>query len=121
MELAKQVTLSGHDELARRTVADDREAADHRAWNAARLPHDELGGAGELVGDGDLRRAKLVPRRVTLTAEVEERREAGDADRDVRRSLSPRPAERVADDHRNRPAGQLAEASANLARGSVGV
>ena len=70
---------------------------------AAGMPADlaqhELGRAGELVRDGDLGRVQLVAEAVADTAEVEQRRQAGDAERDVGRALAERPPERVADDH----------------------
>ena len=63
-----------------------------------RLAHHELGRARDLVGDRDQRRAELVAARVSRTPEVTERRDPRDAERDVGRALTPRTAERVADD-----------------------
>ena len=85
------------------------EPADDRGRDAARLAEHELGRAGELVGDRDLRRVQLVAGRVARAAQVEQRRMPGDADRDVGRPLPPRAAERVADDHADVAAGQLAQ------------
>ena len=65
----------------------------------ARLAHHELRRAGDLVGDRDLRRVQLVADAVALPAQVEQRAQAGGADRDVGRALPPRAAEGVADDH----------------------
>ena len=61
--------------------------------NPAGLPEDELGGTRELVGDGDLRRAELVARAVAGAAEVEQRHDARDTERDVDRALPERTAE----------------------------
>src|SRR5207247_1941231 len=75
------------------------EAANDRGRNASDLAHDELGRAGDLVGDCDLRRPELVACRILFAAQVEQRGYSRDSERDVGRALSPGAAERVADDH----------------------
>src|SRR5712691_9180704 len=59
-ELAKEVALFRNDEVAGSPAPGDLEAADDRAGDAVRLAHHELGGAGDLVGDGDHRVVELV-------------------------------------------------------------
>ena len=51
------------------------DAADDRGRDPVRLPEDELRGARELVGDGDLRGLELVADAVADASEVEERRD----------------------------------------------
>ena len=85
------------------------QSADDRGRNAVGLAHDELRRAGDLVGDGDLRRVQLVAGGVPLAVEVDERRDAGDAERDVGRAASPGAPERVGDDHADLGAGELAD------------
>ena len=91
------------------------------AGTPSRLAHHELGGAGELVRDRDLRRAELAPACVGRTAKVAERRDPGDAERDVGRALPPRAPERVAHDHADVRPRQLDEPFAQPPRGRVGV
>ena len=92
------------------------DAADDRGRNARALAQHELGGAGDLVGDGDHRRAQLVADAVVRAAQVAERGDPGDAERDVGRPLPPRAPERVADDDAGRDAGQLAQPLAERLR-----
>ena len=100
---------------------DEVEPAHDCPGHAGGLPHHELGRAGDLVRDRDLRRAELVPDAVAVSAQVEERPDAGDADRDVRRSLAPRPSERVRDHDADRAPGQLAQTVAEALRRGIRV
>ena len=68
------------------------------AGHSVGLAHDELCGARDLVGDGDLGRVQLVAGRVTSPSEIEERTESRHAQRDVGRSTAERSSEGVADD-----------------------
>ena len=97
------------------------EATYHCGRHAAHLPHHELGRARELVGDGDLRRVQLVAGPVADTAEVEQRGQARDAERDIGRPLPERAAEGVADDHAHVAAGPLANRVAQPCRRRVGI
>ena len=83
----EQVALRRHHELPGAALAGDVEAAHDRRGDPRRLRADELGGRGDLVRNGDLRRPELVARRVLRAAQVEQRPDAGDADRDVGRPL----------------------------------
>ena len=82
----------------------------------------EVGGGRGLVGDGDHRRVQLAAARVGAPAPVVERREPGDADRDVALAVAPGAAERVGDDDRRRDAGQprAARSARAEASGSLG-
>src|SRR5207237_6241363 len=108
--LAEEVALCRHHEVTRAALACKCRTTDGRGRYSGRLAEHKLGRRGKLVGDGDHGRVQLVPRGVTLTLEVEQRPDPGDADRDVSRSLAPRSAERVAHDHADFGAGQLAKA-----------
>ena len=63
----------------------------HRA--CIQLVHDQLGGRGQLVGDGDHGDVQIVARRVSLTTVIGQGGNAGYADGDVDDAVSPRPAE----------------------------
>ena len=90
VRLAEEVALRGdHDVVATARPA-QVDAADDGGRDPVRLAHDELRRAGELVGDRDLGRVQLVADAVADPAEVEQRREARDAERDVGRSLPER-------------------------------
>src|SRR5438045_2844412 len=95
----EQVALARDDQLAGAALAREVEAADDRGRDLRELAHRELGGAGDLVGDGDHRRVELVAGRVATALQVEQRAEAGHPDRDVGRAHPPRAAERGAHDH----------------------
>ena len=102
-------------------VACDLEPADDRGRNSVDLAHHELGGARDLVGDGDLRRMQLVADPVARAAQVAHHLEAGRTERDVDRPLAPRPPERVRDQHRDGLAGEVAEPFADAGRRCVGI
>ena len=69
--LTKQIPLGRHHELGRGAVASDVEPADDHDRQAVRLGRaDEVRGAGELVGDGDLGRAKQRSGAVRRPAQV---------------------------------------------------
>src|SRR5579871_5258816 len=119
--LPEEVGLRRDDEVLRRLVAGNVEAAHDGDRDTVELAEDELRGAGYLVGDGDTRRVELVARRILLSVEDAERLDAGGADRDVRRAGAPRAPERVGDDHAHRPAGALAQLVAQARRGAVGI
>ena len=74
--LAEEVALLGDRDVAPVPGPAEVDASDHRGGDPADLPHHELGGAGELVGDRDLRRVQLVAEAVADAAEVEQRRQA---------------------------------------------
>ena len=57
----------------------------------------QVGSGGELVGDGDPRRAQLAAGGVVAAPPVLERGEPGAADRDVGLAVPPRPPEGVSD------------------------
>ena len=65
------------------------------------LPRVELGGGGQLVGDGAHGRAHDPAVGVGRAAEVLERQQPGHADRHVDDAPAPRPAERIGDDDRD--------------------
>src|SRR5215203_574573 len=121
LTLPEEVEVLGDRNVCRRALSLELQAADHRARNGAVLAHHELGRGRELVGDCDLRRAQLAAARVARATQVEERGEAGDADRDVDGALAPRPAERVAHDHTDGRAGKLADPLADSRRAGVRV
>ena len=76
-------------------------AADHGHRHLVELAHDELGGRGQLVGDGEDRRLERVAVGVRHAEIGLEGAEPGDADRHVDETLPPGPAEGVGDDHRD--------------------
>ena len=78
------------------------EPAHDRDGHARRLAHHQLGGRRDLVGDRDLGDLQLAAERVGRVAQVDDRGDAADADRDVGEALAPGPSERVGDDHRRR-------------------
>ena len=102
-------------------VARRLDATDDRGGNARALAQHELGRAGDLVGDGDHRRAELVAGRVARAAKVTESRDPGHPERDIGRALPPRTPERVADDDAGGDARQLCQALAERRSGGVGV
>src|SRR5215218_4836297 len=120
--LREQVAFRKHDELAGRAVArPGAVAADDRRGDAFRLPHDELGCAGQLVGDGNDRRFERTTSGIVGCAQVEERAHPGDSDGDVGGPLAPRPAERIADDNCGSDTEALPERGAQLRSRRIGV
>ncbi len=85
------------------------QAAYDRDRDAGRLLLDQVGGRGDLVGDGSHRDLEQVPERVGLAAMVAQRRDPGRADRGVGLAGSPWPAHRVGDDHPEPDACPLAD------------
>src|SRR5581483_7943369 len=81
---AKEVELGRDHELPRGPVALRLQAAhdDDRQPVGLPAPH-EVGGGRELVGERHPRRPQLRPAAIGGAAEVDERRDPGDADRDV--------------------------------------
>ena len=75
--------------VSRRALAGDVEAAHDRGRDPVELAHHELRRARDLVGDRDHGRVQLVADAVALAFEVEQRTQAGAADRDVGRPLPP--------------------------------
>ena len=67
---AEEVALTRHDELGGAAVAADVYTADDGGGHLTRLAEHELRGAGDLVGDGDLRGAQLTAPDVRRAAEV---------------------------------------------------
>ena len=94
----------------------ERRAADDRDGAAGGLAEGELGGGGELVGDGADRRVHHAAVGVGRAAQVVERQRPGHADRDVDDAPAPRPAERVGDDHRHVDAEPAADRRADPTR-----
>jgi hypothetical protein len=75
------------------------EPAHHHRGLACRLAcAGEVGGRRGLVGDGDPGGAELAAVAVEIAAEVLQRREAGDPDRDIALAVAPGAAEGVGDD-----------------------
>ena len=68
------------------------EAAHDRDRDRRRLAHHQLGRARDLVGDRDLGDVQLAAARVGLAAQVDDRGDARDADRDVGEPVAPRRA-----------------------------
>ena len=97
------------------------EAADDRDGNAVELAHHGLGGARELVGEGEDRRLQDVAGRVPLTEIVGDRLKAREADGDVAQPFAPRPAERVGDDDGQLVPRQLAQPVPDPARRAIRV
>src|SRR5919204_3111947 len=97
------------------------EPADEGRRHAGELAHHRLGGGGELVGERQHGRLQRSPGRIALAEVTLERREAGDADRDVRETFAPRPPERIGDDHTHVAARRRAEALTQRARRPVGI
>src|SRR5574340_787261 len=118
---AKEVALARHQEVHAAAVSARPDPPDDRRRHAGRLPEDELGSPGDLVGDGDLRRVELVAGRVAHAPEVAKRLDPRDAEGDVRRALAEGAAEGVAHDHADVRAGQLAQAVAQAPGGRVRV
>ncbi len=96
-------------------------AADHGEGAAAELPLGELGGAGQLVGDGWGGHEEVVAVVVAPAGEVLEDAEPGGADGDVGLALAPRPARGVGDDDGHGVAGQLAQPCPQSARRTIRV
>ena len=105
--------------VARRDVASGAADQDRRLHSV--LGPDQIGGGGELVGDGDPSRAQLPAGRVAAATPVVERFEAGAADGDVDLAVAPRAAEGVGDQDRGGSTAQLGEASPDAAGGAIGV
>src|SRR6266508_208997 len=121
-QLREQVAFRRHDELAGRAVPrPGAVAADERRGDAFRLPHDELGRAGQLVSDGDDRRFERTTCGIVGRAQVEERAHPGDSDGDVGRPLPPGAAERIADDDGGSDTEALPERGANPGSRRIGV
>ena len=102
-------------------VAPEPEPTHDCGGDAVDLPHHELRRARDLVGDGDLRRVELVARRVVQAVEIEDRGDAGDAERDVGRPEPPRTPERVRHDDADLGSGELAQPLPKARRRRVGV
>ena len=76
-----------------RSLAAVNDAAHERDGPAGRLAEGQLGGGGELVGDGPNGRAHDPAVGVGRAAQVVERQEPGHADGDIDDAPAPRPAE----------------------------
>src|SRR3954453_13286795 len=100
--LAKQVEIARAPECggARPILGRDDafSAADEHDRLLGGLAASQVGGRGELVGDGDLGDAELATVGVELPAQVLQYVDAGCADRDVGDAEAPWPAEGVRDD-----------------------
>ena len=96
-------------------------AADERGGPAGGLAEGELGGRGDLVGDGPDGRAHHPAVGIGRAAQVLERGDPGHADRDVDDAPAPRPAERVGHDDRQVDAEPLADGRPDPAGRGVGV
>ncbi len=84
-----------------------------------RLAHDERGGGGDLIretNDADLERSA---EQVGPSAQIDQRGQTGDPDRDARGSLAPRTSETVVDHDREIDPGRAAEPAAQRLRAAV--
>src|SRR6266850_2356053 len=98
-----------------------RDSAHDGGRNAIELAHDRLGGAGQLVGNGEDGGLQRPAGGILLAQIAEDGREARHADGDVDEALAPRPPERVGDDHVHLGARARAHGVAKRARRAVGV
>ena len=106
----EQVFLRRPDQRARAVLTRDAfEPAHDRDRDAVGLAHDELGGAGDFVGDRDDRRFQLHAERVLLAPVIAHGFDACDPERDVRLPDTPRAAEGVRDDHADVPSQSRAQ------------
>src|SRR5438128_2863489 len=118
--LAEQIARRIAQERLRSFLARGvRQAADDGNGNAAELAHHGLGGAGQLVGDGEDGGLQGPARGVGLTEIAEERRQPADTDGDVGETLAPGPSEGIGDHHSDVDAGGEAQALAELSRRTV--
>src|SRR6266403_1992588 len=96
---AEEVRRRRTNEIA--PAADRRaplEAADEDGGRAAVLFHQETRRRGQLIGDGEDRMLQVAARKIGAAAAIEQRTDAGDAERDGDLTVAPRQPERVADD-----------------------
>ena len=91
-------------------------AQQHHRRALVGLAHQQRGRRRDLVGDADLGRAQLAAEQVGRAAQVEQRRQAGGAERHADRAVAPGAAEAVDDEHARLDAGARSQA----ARGSRG-
>ena len=98
--LAEEVAFGGADEFGYGGVGAVVAAAfEEDRGDSVELAHDEAGGGGEFVGDGDGGGAKLASLGVFEAAVVEHGVDSGDADGDVDGAFAPRTSEGVGDDY----------------------
>ena len=96
--LTEEVSFGGADEFSNAVIPRSVAAAfqqDRRG--PVQLAHDEAGGGGEFVGDGDGGGAKWTALGILHTSIVQDGVDAGDADGDVDGSFPPGPAKGVGD------------------------
>ena len=74
-------------------------AANKDDWSAFGFAHEEAGGRGEFVGDGENGGLQLLAVTVALAAEIAKNWNARSADGDIGEAKTPRAAERIADDN----------------------
>ena len=99
--LAEKIACRVEEEFARRAFgAREVVAADEGDRSPVELVRHKFGRSGEFVGNGEDRGVHGAPLRVLLPAIVGQRREPGEADRDVGDPEAPGPPERVGDDDR---------------------
>src|SRR5437764_363424 len=110
--LAEEIELGLDHELLRGAVAVDSQSAHEHDGHPFGLPAREIRGSRDLVRDRDAGRPQLVADAVRRSAQVEDRLEARDADRHIRRPLPERASERVGDEDADLPRGQFADAVA---------
>ncbi len=97
--LPEQVVVGTPDEVrsAPRRCPPGRDPADQRGGHACRLAHHQTARGRDLVRERDDRRLQLASGVVGGTAQVDQRRDPGDPDRDVDHALAPCPPEGVRD------------------------
>src|SRR5262245_57857579 len=101
---AKEILLRRTDQVEARARGElISKSLDDSNGDSKRLAHHELGGCGELVRNRKYGSLEGPAIEVYLASVVDERGKAGDAERDIRQPLAPRPAEGIGDDHRDLP------------------
>ncbi len=96
-------------------------AADENSRGAFRFAHQETGGCGELVGDGENRSSKSLSLTVAGAPQVEENGHARRADGYISEPKTPGAAESIADDDGDALAGPLAQRGSESFCGTIGI
>ena len=118
---SEHVLFGGADEVGGASVAGEVEAADDGSGDCVCLAHHKIGCGCDLVDDGDLGHVHRAIVRVGASAQIEDGREARDADRNVDEASSPRPTERVGDHDGDRRPGRSFELHPEAMSGPIGV
>ncbi len=96
-------------------------AHQHGRLRLVGLAHQQRCRGGDLVGEAGLRHAQRAAVEVGLSAQIDERGQAGDAERDADGAAPPGAAPAVADDHGERAAEVCAETVAQRGRRGIRV